>query len=205
MRINLPTATFLVTLLLAVGLLVWVIQRTEHRAASDGGGAPGWQQADAPPDTRSPGDPWLDLPDAWTEAAIPVADVAHVATAPAAGQEVVAAADGVVVFAGMRDGSRAVILAHRAPDGARFESIYAPMESTTLAQGALVGRGMVLGKSGEGGRPAVFQKLPDAVGEAGPGLSPLAEALMSGDPQAWMSLEIQNAEKLMELRENGGD
>jgi hypothetical protein len=47
--------------------------------------------------------------------------------------------------------------------------------------------------------------VPDGVGEAGPGLSALGEALMSKDPQAWMSLEIQNAEKLMELLETSED
>jgi murein DD-endopeptidase MepM/ murein hydrolase activator NlpD len=204
-RINLSAATFLLTLLLSVGLLVWVIQRTEHRAVADGGGVPGWQQADTPAAVPTPGDPWLDLPDAWTEAGVPLAESAHVASAVAAGEEIPAAADGVVIFAGMRDGVRVVILGHRAPDGTRFESIYAPLDSTSLAPGALVGRGMSVGRLGQGAMPPVLPNLPDGVGEAGPGFSPLAEAMMSGDPQAWMSLEIGNAEKLMELLETAED
>jgi hypothetical protein len=200
-RINIPAATFLVTLLVSLGLIVWVIQRTEHRAVADGGGKPGWQQADTPPDSPTPGDPWLDLPDAWTEAGIPVADSIHLAT----GSEALAAADGIVIFAGIRDGAKAVILAHRAADGTRFESIYAPLDSTTLMPGALVGRGMEVGRLADGERSPVFRDVPDGVGEAGPGLSALGEALMSKDPQAWMSLEIQNAEKLMELLETSED
>jgi len=203
-RIHVPTATFLLTLLVSAGMIFWVIQRVERRAAADGAVVAGWQQADTPPDSSSPDDPWLDLPDAWTEAAIPVADGVHVA-ADGGGDEALAAADGVVVFAGMRGGGRAVIVAHRAPDGARFESMYAPLDATSLVPGSLVGRGMVVGRYGEGVRTPVLREIPDGVGDAGPGPSPLAGALMSTDPRAWMSLEIGNAEKLIELLEEGED
>lgn len=203
-RINLPTATFLLTLLASVGLIVWVIQRVEHRAAADGGAVTGWQQTDTPPDAATPGDPWLDLPDAWTEAAIPTADVIAPAAATAAtpGEVIPAAADGLVIFAGMRGEMRAVILAHRAPDGTRFESIYAPLVSTPLTTGDLIGRGMPVGRLSEGARIPVFPSIPADIAETGAGNSPLADALMSDDPQAWRTLEIGNAEKLLELMEN---
>lgn len=204
-RINLPTATFLLTLLVAAGLIVWVIQRVEHRAAADGGAVTGWQQADTPPDAATPGDPWLDLPDAWTEASIPAADAIHTVTTAAPGDAIPAAADGVVVFAGLRGNVRAVILAHRAPDGTRFESIYAPLDSTPLATGELIGRGMPVGRLADGVRPPFFPEIPADIAETGPGNSPLADALMSDDDQAWRTLEIGNAEKLLELMETPED
>ncbi len=201
MRINRATVTFVATLLVAAGLVVWVIQRTDRRAAADAVRV-GWQEADVPRwDDGAVHDPWLDPPDAWSDSAAPLVDaVGPVTDGDAApGSPVYAAANGIVWFAGARDGTRAVVLSHRDVTGRHFESIHAPLASVAVKPGDLVGRGMVVGTLGEEPPGPVFPDLPDGVAQVDGGRSVLAEALETPDPDPWMWLEIENAGKFLDL------
>jgi hypothetical protein len=188
---------FIATLSLAAVLVWWVILRVDQRSGS-GAGPSSWQQADTPPSREIPGNPWLVLPEAWTEAAAPIASAIGPATGE--GEDVFAVADGIVVFSGIRDGVSAVVLGHRDVEGNRFESVYRPLTEAALAQGSLVGRGMRIGRRGEEPLGPVFRKPPIGIEEVDFGKSPLAEILETQDSEAWMSLEIGNAERMLELR-----
>ena len=126
-------------------------------------------------------------------------------TMRASGAEVFAVADGIVLFSGIRNEAYAVILGHRNEEGARFESIYAPLTEVARKPGELVGRGMIVGKHGEKPLGPVFREAPAGVETVDLEKSPLAEALEEPDSGAWMSLEIGNAEKMLELIEDVQD
>jgi len=197
---NRAVVSFLATLAMAAGLVVWTIMRVENQAA-DGHERVGWQDADTPPSGGPLADPRLDPPDAWRIAEHPLAVAAGpvVAERAAAGAEVLAAADGIVLFAGPRDGALAVVLGHRAPDGGRFETTYAPLAATSLRAGGLVGRGLRVGTLGESPLLPVTAGFPEGIEQVAGGRSALAEALESRDDAAWQSLEIGNAARLLEL------
>lgn len=202
MKPNRSTLIFLATLAVAAGLVFWVIWRTDHRSAARVQPT-GWQHADEPPSGETPMDPRLLPPDVWTEAATPVASAIGPATpADAAfGDDVLAVSDGIVLFAGGLDGARAVILGHRGADGVRFESIYTPLAEVACNPGELVGRGMVVGRLGGQPLGPLFRVAPGGIGRVVAGKSALAEVLEAPDTDAWMSLEIGNAEKMIEFIE----
>jgi len=187
---------FLATLALAAGVVLWVIHRVDHDSAA-GVAHPGWQQADTPPSGAVLGDPWLTLADAWTEAAIPLAEEIGPAVGP--NGDVLAVADGIVVFSGLRGEAHAVILAHRNRDGNRFESIYAPLAEAFPRPGALIGRGMAVGRLAGDVLEAGRANYPEGIEQVDGGKSPLAESLESPKDDSWMSLEIGNAEKMLQL------
>ncbi len=193
---------FLATLTLAVVTVFWVILRVDHQARRDASPV-GWQAADAPPAGSTPHDPWLDPPDAWADAALPVATL--IGPAVEESSEVHAVADGLVVFAGMRDGEAAVILGHRNRDGEKFESVYSPLAAVNCRAGELVGRGMLIGRLGEQPLDPVLRSMPPGVEEVSFGKSALAEALASPGLDGWMSLEIGNAEQMLKLLDESGD
>ncbi len=207
MHRHLPAAMFVATLAAAAGLVVWTITRVEHQAAATSTRV-GWQETDAPPAIPAPpGDPWSEPVDAWLAAAHPGA---HQLSPPApdlaAGDEIHAAADGIVVFAGTRNGEIAVVLGHRAPDGGgRFETTYGPLASTPHRRGQLVGRGQSVGTLTASPWPVIAMDLPPQgviIGSAGK--SPLARSLESASDD-WMNLEIGNAERFLELENPPGD
>jgi len=197
---NRSTLAFIATLLLAAVLIWWVISRVDQQAATDAGPA-GWQHADTPPSGKTIHDPWLDLADGWTEAAVPVATEIGHATRPGDGLEIFAVADGIVLFAGIRKGNHEVILGHRNADGTRFESIYTPLIETTRKPGNVIGRGMIVGRLGEAPLAPVFREAPVGIKTVETKKSLLAQTLESPDSEAWMTLEISNAEKMLELIE----
>lgn len=201
-KINRSTLAFLSTLTLAACVVFWVIRRVDDQAASNTGQI-GWQHADAPPANEPPIDPWLSLPDAWTEAAIPVAR--EIGPALQNAREVVSVADGIVIFSGIREKKHAVIIGHRNADGIRFESIYTPLAEVAVRRGDLVGRGTKIGKLTQQPMATIMRAVPKGMTNVGPGKSKLAITLESPDPDAWMSLGIGNAEKMLELMESGGD
>ena len=203
MTLNRQTVMFLATLAIAAGVIIWVIQRTDRRAAA-GAEQAGWQHADTPRAEGDPmADPWLAPPDAWLEVIAPVVKTIGTAIAADAGPgaEVLAAADGVVWFAGMRADAHAVVLGHRDDVGTRFESVYAPLAGTTVKAGELVGRGMSIGRLGDTPMGPVFPSLPEGIDHRDGERSPLAEALEAPDPDPWMWLEIENAGKFLDLME----
>lgn len=204
MKPNRSTLAFLVTLILAAALVWWVIARVDEQTA-EGTDRSGWQHADTPPFTATPEDPWLALPDAWTETASPVATDIGPAMRAGADTEVFAVADGIVLFSGIRDGVHAVMVGHRNASGARFESIYTPLRETTRKTGELVGRGTLIGRSGGQSLGPVFRETPADIDPAQSEKSPLAMALESPESETWMSLEISNAEKMLELMEDAED
>ncbi len=195
---NRTTATFLVTLTLAAAILAWVIVRVEDRSG-EGREAVGWQASDSPPDHSEPVDPWLMPADAWTEAALPVA--VEIGPAIQQGNHVHAVADGIVMFSGIRAGTRAVILGHRNAAGVRFESIYQPLERIACRPGQLLGRGMRIGEIGSLPLEPVLRNAPVDLEEVAFGKSQLAITLEQPDGQGWMNLEIGNAEKILELED----
>lgn len=66
------------------------------------------------------------------------------------GDPVLAAADGIVVYAGTpsEGWGRVLILSHRLKDGCSFQTMYAHLHSIDVALGAMVGRGQNIGKVG---------------------------------------------------------
>ncbi|MFU8892318.1 MAG: M23 family metallopeptidase [Luteolibacter sp.] len=196
MHSNRSTLAFLITLALAAIVVWWVIRRVDQQATSAAGQV-GWQHADAAESGSSQADPWLELPDAWTQAAAPVAR--EIGPASHDGIHAVAVADGIVVFAGFRDSMHAVILAHRGIDGEFFESVYAPLSSVAVRPGDLAGRGMILGRTGNRPMADVLRNPPAGVEKVPDGKSPLAIVLESPETEAWMTLEIGNAEKMLEF------
>lgn len=200
MPLNRSSLMFAATLLVAGMVVAWVILRTERRAAT-GADPVAWQRADTPPADRGHiPDPRLTPPAAWLDAAAPVVDGIgppfHGEARP--GAHVVAAADGIVLFSGMRDGRAEVRLAHRDETGQKFESIYSPLATATAQPGELIGRGMPVGTMGDHDLITIFPIPPDAPRFDG-GLSPLAEAMSTPDPDPWMWLEMENAGRFLEL------
>jgi len=193
--LNRSTLAFLGTLVVAALLICWVILRVERQVGA-GGMAVGWQHVDTPPAGTDLADPWLELPDAWTEAAAPRST--EIGPATHEGGDVFAVADGVVIFAGLRNEEHAVILLHRDADGNRFESVYRPLASATVRPGELIGRGMPVGRLGDALRLPVISAMPAGAVTVDFGKSPLAVQIESAD-ESWMSLEIGNAEKILEL------
>lgn len=148
------------TLLVAAGVVVMVIRTRKPDDQGPDERKIGYQMADLSPEMPPSGrlDPRFALLGAWQRAAVPkVSEVAvgggagSVGAAP--GEVVLAAADGLVVFAGMaaEGGERAVLLAHRGPDGKEFQSVYAGLGKVDTAVGLLVARGARLGSAGKGG------------------------------------------------------
>lgn len=195
-RLNRSTLAFLATLTIAAIVIWWVISRVDQKAAANIGQT-SWQDADTPPASEILLDPWLDFPDAWSEASLPISTTIGPATN--GGTEVFAVADGMVLFSGIRNQSHALILGHRHADGTRFESIYAPLAEVNRRPGDLVGRGMIVGQLGEASLRPVWREAPSGIEMVKGGTSPLAEALESPDSDSWMTLEIGNAEKILEL------
>lgn len=207
MPLNRQTVMFLATLAAAAGLVIWVIMRTDDRVAA-GAGPASWQHADTPQaNDGTVADPWLLPPDAWLDAATPLVNAINqvVVADGDPSSEVVAAADGVVLFAGLRDGAHAVLLGHRDGSGARFESIYAPLAGISVKTGDLVGRGMVVGQLGDEPLGTIIPDPPDGIKSLDDGRSPLADALETPDPDPWMWLEIDNAGKFLDLMETPED
>jgi hypothetical protein len=225
------------TLLLAAAVVVAVVW---FRGREDG--APrqpervGFQAADEPREMPRSGrlDPRFVPLGAWQRAAVPVASGCAAPTASGAwravaGEEVLAVADGLVVFAGRReDGAvAAAVLAHRGKDGGEFHSVYPGLDRLVVARGLLVARGSRLGSAGAGGCAVALRGADevypgpapaDAVAPprllASDGADALAPPILAmamrpvGDP--WSMLQADSpraAERLLEIlgREPQGD
>jgi len=204
MHLNRSTLAFIATLTLAALLIGWVISRVTPKSAT-GNTPTRWQHGDSAPSGDTIRDPWLDLADGWSEAAVPLATEIGPAMRPGDDLQVFAAADGIVLFSGLRDGTHGVILGHRNRDGTRFESIYTPLAESGRKPGELIGRGMLIGRLGQAPLSPVWHETPISVETASQEKSPLAIALESLESDAWMSLEIGNAGKMLELRADPED
>lgn len=225
------------TLLLAAGVIAAVVwSRARDEGAARQPERLGFQEADQPPEMPPSGrlDPRFALLGGWQRAAVPMAAACAAPTASwqqraVAGEEVLAVADGWVVFAGQNPGGTgaAVVLAHRGADGGGFHSVYPGLARLEVARGRLVARGARLGNAGEPGC-AVALRLAD---EVHPGLAPADSAgapgwLANDDPAAlapsalaialrpaddpWSILQADSpraAERLLEIlsRENSKD
>lgn len=208
---------FLLTIAAAAGLVLWTIWRVDR----DGTGSAirtGFQNADAPPgllDKAAP-DARLRQYSAWQMAMIPEATVFAKPLGPetqAGNEPVHAAADGLVVLvAGSKSGGFQLILAHKEGDGVS-QTIYSGLSEVYPAASQLVARGARIGTTEAQRfrfvkRPGSGLDLPDAMGstEALRGnaaempTSPLGK-MLAADDAPWTRLEIQNAERLSELKD----
>jgi hypothetical protein len=225
------------TLLLAAAVVVAVVWlRGREDGALRQPERVGFQAADEPREMPRSGqlDPRFVLLGAWQRAAVPVASgwaapTASGAWRAVAGEEVLAVADGLVVFAGRgEEGTAAAVLAHRGKDGVEFHSVYQGLDKLAVARGLLVARGGRLGSAGATGCAVLVRGADEAhpgpapAGAVAPlrlwlagddfgGLAPSAMAIATRpavDP--WSMLQADSpraAERLLEIlgREPHGD
>jgi hypothetical protein len=215
-RKSLSIWIFPVTMAMAVGIVFWTIWRVDRDAVMNTERI-GFQEADAPPgliDVEP--DPRLSVYSAWQVAMIPRAGVFDRPLGPpgAGGEEPVrAVADGLVVLAatGPEDRDMRVILAHK-ENGGLSQSIYGGLSGMRLAVGQLVPRGMEIGtadpehfrfarRPGGGLHMPVIWENPESVRRTAADTppSPLERVLSAGD-EPWTRLEVRNAERFSDLR-----
>jgi hypothetical protein len=143
-----------VTLLAALGIVAFVIWREDQRPRE--ATRVGFQDAAAPlempaQDAPDPRFQWLSP---WLEAQVPVAD-RFAAIEGAAGKPVTAAADGLVIFTGIINGERTVMLAHKNAEGTPVRTIYRGLDKVNVVLHTLVPRGQTIGIAGP--REASFE------------------------------------------------
>ena len=208
---------FPLTIAAAAGLVFWTIWRVDK----DGTGSAirtGFQNADKPPGLldNAAADARLKQYSAWQMTMIPEAAVFAKPLGPAAqagGESVHAAADGLVVLvAGSKSEGFHMILAHKEGDGVS-QTIYGGLSDVYPATGQLLARGARIGTTESQRfrfmkRPGSGFDLPDSMESADTlrgntsdiPVSPLGKVL-AADDAPWTRLEIQNAERLSELKD----